>query len=252
MNKYGFSKIKKVKVFFLTSVILIFIFKSNVCAQNKTYFGFEAAITNDVYEISDNGSDLKSVRIVEGFWGFNFRQDINNYLFLEIGLIRNYYDEGFGFKTTGSIGSTDAMKAWIIPLRLGTKINLCNRKIFLVPVIGYSFCISPDHPSRKSGSGYIKANNDSVSFNFSSYAGLTRHFTLLQTGIGFEFKLFNTAILSINTNYYTGFQKIIQLDINYKSNNLPQMTGHGFSKGEFWNLGVGLKYPISSFWKKKS
>ena len=240
------------KHFFLTPAIIIFLFNCNLCGQNKTYFGLEVAMTHEVFEISDNGSDLKSVPIIDGFWGFNFRRDINNYLFLETGLIRNYYDVGFGFKTVGSFGTTNAMKTWIIPLRLGTKINLYKRKIFLVPVIGYSINISPNHPSRSSGSGYIKSKSDSVSFNFASYSGLTLHFSLLQTGIGFEFKLFNTAIFSINTNYYTGFQKVIQLDINYRVNNLPQMSGHGFSKGEFWNLGVGLKYPVSNFWKKRS
>ena len=70
--------------------------------------------------------------------------------------------------------------------------------------------------------------------------------------INLEYKFLKTAIISFNTNYYTGFKKVSQLNINYKLNNFPQLKGYAISKGEFWSFGFGLKYPISNFWKKKS
>jgi len=234
----------------LTALTILFFMTTHAIGQNKTYFGMEAAMTNDIYEITDNGNNLKSVPLVTGLWGFNLRQDIHN-IFLETGLIRKYYDEGFGFHSMDGYGSSNAIDAWIIPLRLGTKINLCKDKIYFVPIIGYSFCINSDYGSYGYGSGSQKSGSDSISYNYSDNVSLTKNFSLLQTGLGFEFKLFKTAILSVSTNYYTGFKKTVQLDINYKTNNSATTTGKAFSKGEFWSFGVGLKYPISDFWTKK-
>lgn len=225
---------------------------THVIGQNKTYFGMEAAINHDIYEITDNGNNLKSIPLITELWGFNLRQDIHN-IFLETGLIRKYYDQGFGFHSMDGYGSTNAIDAWIIPLRLGTKINIYKDEIYFVPIIGYSFCINSDYGSYEYGygSGFQKSGSDSISYNYSDNVSLTKSFSLLQTGLGFEFKVFKTAILSVSTNYFTGFKKTVELDINYKTNNSATTAGKAVSKGEFWSFGVGLKYPISDFWIKK-
>lgn len=214
----------------------------------------EASITNDIYEITETGDDLKTGPLTEGFWGLNLRQDITSYFFIETGLIRKYYDSGIGFKPIDISFAYSSIDVWLIPLRLGTRLNLYKEKIYFVPVVGYSFCINSDYGYGNyiTGPGFAKTANYSVSFNYSENTDLVKHFSLLQTGLGFEFKLFKTIVLSFSSNYYTGFKKVIELkDITYTVNNSNSFTGESFSKGEFWSLGVGLKYPISNFWTKK-
>jgi hypothetical protein len=73
---------------------------------------------------------------------------------------------------------------------------------------------------------------------------------LIQAGLGFEFKLFQTALLSLSTNYYAGLKKLIQQDITYTVNNGLEQRGTAISKGDTFGLGVALKYPISGIWTK--
>ena len=231
----------------LATLVILFFVTTYVNGQNKTYLGLEAAVTNDMYEITDNGNQLKTVPLVTGLWGFNVRQDVGKNAFLETGVIKKYYDQGFGLNAMQGYGSTNSIEAWMIPLRLGTKINLYKDRIHLVPVVGYSFCINSDYGSNGRGAGGIITSSDSIFYNYTANTGLTKTFSLLQTGINIEFELFKTAIISLSTNYYTGFQKTVLLDINYKINDSPAATGKAFSKGEFWNVGVAVRYPIDEF-----
>jgi hypothetical protein len=108
--------------------------------QKHTYIGVEGAANNDVYDMIDNGSLLKKVPLITGYFGLAIRQDISSAVFLETGLLRKYYDEGIGFKGSPSYTEVNAISAWFIPLRLGVRLKLLNlrkQKLYLVPVIGY-------------------------------------------------------------------------------------------------------------------
>jgi hypothetical protein len=140
--------------------------------------------------------------------------------------------------------------SWIIPVRLGFNFNLYKAKIYLVPVLGYSQGINPSF-GYGSGSGKQTSSTTTITYNYTENPDVSRYFPLLQTGIGFEFKLFKTLLFSISTNYYSGFKNTTHLDINYTVNNSNQTTGTAISKGQFWCVSTGLKYPISNFWTMK-
>jgi hypothetical protein len=235
---------------FTLTVIITICFLNSALGQKRTYFGLEFSVANDIYEITDNGDYLVNVPLINGQGGFNLRQEISRNLFVETGLILKYYWQGFGFKTIPYYGSTSDDPSWIIPVRLGLNLNLYKGKIYLVPVVGYSFGINPPYGY---GLGYGKqtSSTTTIDYNYTENPDVSRYFSLLQTGIGFEFKLFNTLLLSITTNYYSGFKKTTHLDINYTVNNSNQTTGTAISKGEFWCVTSGLKYPISNFWTMK-
>ena len=237
------------KQFTLTATIIIYLLNSSY-GQNKTYFGVEFSVANDIYEITDNGNYLMTIPLIDGQGGFNLRQEINRALFVEAGLILKYYWEGFGFKTIPYYGSTSSDPSWIIPVRFGLNLNLYNDKIYLVPVVGYSFGINPSYGY---GLGYGKqvSGTTVINYYYTENPDVSRYFSLLQTGFGFEFLLFKTLVFSISTNYYKGFNKTTQLDINYTVNNSTQTTGTANSEGEFWCVSTGLKYPISNFWTMK-
>lgn len=240
---------EKMKRFTLTLIVIIYL-ASDVNGQNKTYLGFEVAVANDIYKIKDNGDYLKTIPLLNGQWGFNLRQEINKNLFIETGLMVKFYQEGFGLKTIPYNSSGSDENSWLIPVRFGLNVNLYKRKIHFVPVIGYSFGIDTPY-GYGLGYGTSKSSTTVINYNYTENPNSSRYFSLLQTGIGLEFKFLKALIFSISANYYSGFNKITQLDIRYTVNNSTTMTGAAISKGEFWCIGTGLKYPISNFWTKE-
>lgn len=232
------------------AVIIIVCCINSVSGQNKTYFGLEFSVANDIYKITDNGDYLINVPLVNAIGGFNVRQEINKCIFVETGLMLKYYWQGFGFKTIPYYGSSSGDPSWIIPLRFGYNFNLYRAKIYLVPVLGYSLGINPAF-GYGSGRGNQTSSTITITYNYTENPNVARYFPLLQTGIGFECKLFKTLLFSISTNYYSGFKNTSHLDINYTVDNSNQSTGTAISKGQFWSVSTGLKYPISNLWTMK-
>ena len=222
-------------------------------AQKNTYIGVEGAANNDVYDIIDNGSALKKVPLITGYFGLNIRQDISSTVFLETGLLRKYYDEGIGFKGTSSYTESNAINAWLIPLRLGVRLKLLNlrkQKLYFVPVIGYVLGINSDYGYGDGGEGGSETMaHDTISYNVYSRLSLRRTFPLLQTGMGVEFVLLRTVFVSVNVNYFTGFKNLIEQNIEYTRNSVSN-TAKGLSKGEIMSFGLSAKYPISYIWRK--
>lgn len=234
----------------LTLTVIIVCLISLAYGQNKTYFGLEFSLANDIFKISDNGNYLIKIPLINGQGELKLRQEIRRNLFIETGLIMKYYQQGFGFKSIPYYGSSSGDPSWIIPLRFGFKLNILKEKIYLVPVVGYSFGINPPYGNGL-GYGNPTSSSTTIDYDYTENPNVSRYFSLLQTGIGFEFKLFKTLLFSISTNYYGGFRETTHLDINYTVNNSNQTTGTAISKGEFWCVSTGLKYPISNFWTKK-
>lgn len=231
----------------LTTATLILLLNS-VFAQRNTYIGGEGAVNHDVYEIIDNGTLLKKVPLVTGYFGFNIRKDLSPAVFIEVGLLRKYYDEGIGFKVSADNAETNAINGWFIPLRLGTRINIGKEKIHLVPVIGYTLGINSDYGYGDGGVGGQFINSqDTIDYNVYSKLSLTRTFPLLQTGIGVEFILLRTLLISLAANYYTGFKNLIEQNIEY-TYNANTYSAKGLSKGEIVSFGLAIKYPISHLW----
>jgi hypothetical protein len=222
-------------------------------AQKNTYIGLEAAANNDVYDIIDNGSLLKKVPLITGYFGLNIRQDISSTVFLETGLLRKYYDEGIGFKCSSSYTEGNAINVWLIPLRLGVRLKLLNlrkQKLYFVPVIGFAFGINSDYGYGDGGEGGSQTMaHDTISYSVYSKLSLRRTFPLLQTGMGVEFALLRSVIITVNANYYTGFKNLIEQNIEYTHNSVSN-TAKGLSKGEIMSFGLSAKYPISYIWRK--
>ena len=220
--------------------------------QKNTYIGVEGAVNNDVYEIIDNGSFLKKVPLITGYFGLNIRQELTPQVFLETGLLRKYYDEGIGFKNATGYTETNAINAWLIPLRLGWRINLLNlhkQKLYLVPVLGYVLGINSDYGYGDGGLGCSESTaHDTISYSVYSKLNLRKTFPLMQTGMGVEFVFVRTLLVHISANYYTGFKNLIEQNIDY-THNSEASTAVGLSKGEMFSFGLSVKYPISSLWK---
>ena len=235
------------------SMLLAVLLSTTCFPQKKTYIGIEGSIANDRVTIEDNGNELKHVPLLAPLVGINFRHEIYKNLFVEAGLLYKPYDEGMGFKLDRGYSTGTGFNSWIIPLRIGTSIKLFEGIINLVPVIGYSFCRNQDYGydsvyAPGSSWGYIKTQQNSI-----AYSGATTYnnktFSLVQTGLGIEVKLFRTVNLNFSANYYLGLNKVYQQDVLYNINNSPDQSAKMVSKGQFWSVGVKLQYPISNLWQ---
>lgn len=235
-----------------TNIIAIFFFLVSVLfGQNKTYIGVESAVTNDFYDIVEYGNKLKEIPLIGARLGLNIRHDFNDFVAIETGLLSKRVREGFAFETIPGGGSGTAVRFWSIPLKLYTKINIHKNKVFLSPVIGVSFCYSPDNYGSGEMNGQYKSNTDSVTFYSYSYYGNVGGFILLQSGLSLDFVYKNGSFFSVFANYMAGTTKIFETNITYRYNNEAWANGGAFSKGSYCEIGISYKYPISKLWQKK-
>jgi hypothetical protein len=234
------------------AILILFVsacFTNAIHAQSKTYVGIEGGASHDRYDYVDDGALLKKVPLLSGYFGLTVRQHLSENVFLELGLLRKYYSEGIGFKTSGGYGSSNAINAWFVPLRLGSRINLAKQKVYLTPLIGYTLAINSDYGYGNGGSAGFEINKrDTVSYNVFSRLSLRRTFPLLETGLGVEFLIRRSALISLYANYFTGFHNVIEQDIQYQHNG-SSSTAKGLSKGDMLSFTLGVRYPISHLWQ---
>ena len=235
---------------FVLSVVVVICGLNTTNAQNKTYFGLEFSLFRDIHKINDNGNYLMTLPLMEPQGGITVRQEIKKQIFVEAGVIVKPYSDAIGFKPMPvSFVGTEGVSL-LIPIRLGLNLNVYEEKIYLVPVIGYSYgANTPSSYGRDSGTQ--ESSTTTITYTSTENPDVSRYASLLQIGIGFEFQIFDVLLLSISTNYYKGYTPIWISDINYTVDNSFSTTGTVTSKGDFWCVSTGLKYPISNFWTTK-
>lgn len=227
------------------SVVLVICGVTVASAQTKTYFGLEASIFSDRSIIYDNGEWLESAIMTDPMGGGHVRQEVGKDFFWEAGVVVKPYWRGYNFKSFIVPVLSVNYFSWLIPLRAGKMIDLHHDKIFLVPVIGYSLGIQPQMQLRQS-SGVRRFNGNLITYADRENGNVSRQFSLVQAGVGVEFKFFRRLLWSINTNYYKGFNTITRIDITYSVNGGAPTTGTATAKGDFWSVGTALRYPIAT------
>ncbi len=218
--------------------------------QSKTYLGIELSLANDIYKLKDNGGYMKTIPLRNFPIAIQLRQDLNKKFFGEVEVMFKYYYEGFGFKEVPHNSSSSDDISFLIPFRFGTRFNLYKEKLYFAPVLGYTIGIAPSF-----GSGIAYGNSQSGSTNYeytySENPNVDRYFSLIQTGAGIEYTLFENFIFSFSANHYAGLNSITQLDIYYTVNQSSPIAGTATGKGSFWALTTSIKYPVSNLWTRK-
>jgi hypothetical protein len=237
------------KQYLLTKLFFFFLLTTGF-AQNRTYVGVEAAVTNDLYHIYDNGGGLKNVPLISGLWGFNVRKEISKRAFLEIGLLTKHYPEGIGFKIVPGYSGGSGETAILIPFRVGSKINLHQEKIHVVSVLGFSYGVISHFNDINGGStgSQATAKGDTVYYEAAS-SYYRKNFPLIQGGIRIEFEVLNAALLSLSGDYYAGLRKLSGQQISYSVNSLPVQKATAESKGNAFAFGIAVSYRISRCWE---
>ena len=226
--------------------------------QNSTYLGIEIGPKFEVYQSTDNGNGLYTKPFFfSPIYGLTIGQEINNTFTLETGFFVNDYGESFRIVGEGfGYGSRNALVAYQIPLRLKAHLNLFEDKLSLVTTIGYTFAINNDYGS--SGSGYSfsssasSSNNDSTRTEHMSTYGLKKYYGLIEAGLALDYKFKNSLRIFLAVNYLTGLSRVVETDVKYWINDEPEQTGTVFSNGDYYSIVLGIKYPISNLWTKKT
>ncbi len=238
----------------LFTIIILFVITQSAFSQNKTFVGAELAMTGDIYDIIDPCNLITTTPLITGSWGLTIGQEINKNFLIETGLIRKYYDEGFGYNTESVILGTysNAYNTWQIPLRLKSRINLLHKRLFLTATAGYSFSINTEYGyGGGSGGGGMVNGNDTINVFYTVNDSVTKTFSLLETGLGFEYVVFDGLIISLSSSYYTGLKKAYQLNMTTEGCNCNTDNAFGISKGGYWSVAFGIKYSVSNLWTRK-
>jgi hypothetical protein len=226
-------------------IVSVFVFLTGFTfAQNKTYVGFESAVTNDVFEIVDFYNELKPVPIIGGRLGVSVQKELNDYFTFKCGFTFKRYKEGFGFKSNNDFAISSTVATLCIPVSLITKLNVYKNKVFFSPIVGIIVGAVPSYVGGASV-GKFASSKDSIQFSSYNYSVNTKLF-LIQTGLSIDYVFKNKACLSLFTSSYSGVSKIFESTIYYRKNYEQTVISRGFSKGSFWDvIGISYKVPVT-------
>jgi hypothetical protein len=223
--------------------------------QNKTYLGVEVGPKFEIYDYTDNGDGLYTKPFFfSPIWGVTLGQELNQTFMLETGFYVNDYGESFRIEGDwgASYSASNAILAFQVPARLKARINLLKDKLSIVPSVGFTLAINNDYESSGAGSSFTTSSNpqfnDSTRTEYISNYNLQRIYGLVEGGIGLEYKFKNSMIMYLSGSYLAGFKPVVDLDVTYRINDEPAQTANVFSDGSYYNVVVGLKYPISNLW----
>jgi hypothetical protein len=242
----------------MTNKLLIFIFiilfSQISFSQKSTYLGFEGAVVNDIYNIEDPCNIIESNPIYQVSWGVNVEQELSNNFSIQTGIIRKYYDEGFGYtKGTIVLGyQANAFNTWQIPIRIISKQNLVKDKLFITQALGFHYSINSNYDyGKSSGGGSYLDGGDTISASYTVNGFKEKTFPLIEAGLGLELKIYDSFLISLSSSYLTGLKKVHQLDISTEGYGCSTNNAISFSKGSYWNIALGFKYAISNIWSKR-
>ena len=210
------------------------------------------------YQSTDNGNGLYTKPFFfSPTYGLTIGQEINNTFTLETGFFVNNYGESYRIEGEDfGYSASNALVAYQIPLRLKARTNLLKDKLSLVTTVGYTFAINGDYGSRGFGSSFSSSisssNNDSTRTEYISTYSLKKSYGLIEAGLALDYKFKNSLRLYLAANYLTGLSRVIETDVKYWINDGPEQTGSVFSNGDYYSIILGIKYPISNLWTKKT
>ncbi|MBK9632760.1 MAG: hypothetical protein IPO62_17185 [Saprospiraceae bacterium] len=220
-------------------------------AQHNISIGLEGGPSLDRYEMHDEGGRLVAKPLYNGSVGINVGFHFMNYFSLETALIFKDYTKGYGFAIENrEVGfSGFAYSTFQIPLRVRGSIPLYKDKIFLSTVVGYHHSFIRSSPG---GRFSIVSLSSEYAFESNEIYSETvvDQFSLLETGLGLEFRLINGMILRASAIYFTGFADVTRNDLQYSYNGSLFKNASVRSKGEYASLNLGLNYTLQCCKKK--
>ena len=161
-----------------------------------------------------------------------------------------------------SAGTSDAFYAFQIPLRLISRINLSENKLFLNTTLvinrdyGNDFVFDPNYASVIVVADQVVGNDTIKNVRPVEYKHLRKTFGLIEAGLGLEYVLGNGFFVGLSASYFVGldnvYREYVSTGISNGVTSCSSDSAIGVSKGSYSNLRLTLKYNIGRFWIKES
>ena len=219
-------------------------------SAQKSYFSFEGGVTKDIFDFQDSGGGITKIVSPQAVFGPRFRHVFKDRYFMQIAVLKKVYNFDYRFNPPARVEGGTSIYALIVPAEIGLNLNLFNRKLFIVPSVGYSFCTNIDYNDM--GGIYevdLRSRGKDVVFQHNESTDLPHFYSLIQAGLAAEYHFGKNFIASIMVNRYTGFNQILRYDVDYAAyGNVGRATAT--AKGAFVSLGGSVKYMISALWQE--
>lgn len=236
------------KSFILFLIIMLAPLINN--AQHQTTIGADFGVIFPKFELYDLGGKLKNGNLPSEIYGFNISQGIYKNLSLEAGY--NYFTiyGGPNFKFSYGSGGGNILDVYQFPLSLKYNFPIVKNKITGDVNFGIINCINASYNSYGQGSMTYISAGDTGKAKYFERVDFHRYFPMIEAGLGFNFRLFEDLYFSLNTSYQKGFLKVIEEEIYYQYNSQPVQLAWQISRGNNFQVLLGLKYPVSNVWQK--
>ena len=245
----------KTSLFPILILCLIGLPKS-VFAQNNyrrfTYFGAEIGTKSELYQVTDNGNELNSRRsFSRGLSGIVLEQELNRYFSVGTGIYFSRYGIDFGFRRDAGRFDFPAMKTTMLPLRIQATIPIyygipelrIKPEAGLVAVLNHSFF--RDSIYGKIAPVLSDQYTGTMRYDFKQF------YWLGEVGLNLEMLFAKGLIASLNARYQKGLTTVAQTSVNYRIDR-KNYSGTLSSSGDFFNIGLSVRYPISRWWNTRS
>ena len=223
-------------------------------SQRTTFLSYEAAGNFDIFPIHDPCNNIKTGNLLSGYLGITIGHEIGHNCVLETGFIRKNYTEGYQNAQPVTrfdqwISSSEAFYAMQVPLRLKKSFNLIRNRFYITPVLGYHLSYNFDYGYDSDNISNLFDSTVVYSVIFDNSRSLKRFFSLIETGVSFDYYLTHTLNLSLLFSHYSGLNKVYHVDITTNKNNCITDQASGYSKGSYWSLGLAFRCRVSNLKK---
>lgn len=221
-----------------TLVTLLLVTGITATAQPRFEVGIEGGVVSDRYQIHSTDGRLSRTACISGYGGANFRLNIKDNIFFELGLLATEYVGGFKVRDRYEYTS-NSDEVLFFPVRVGYKLRIIE-DLWIAPRIGLAPAVKT---LNQLSAGNMQTGTDEYSY---ITQGINKNFFLLtNTGLALEWKAWHKVKLQFAVDNYRGFQRIVTWDIYYSSNGGMQQNGQLIGKGNFTSYSFGLKYLIN-------
>lgn len=217
-----------------------------------TYIGINLGIKNELYKVIDSGNELYSkASFQHSISGIFIEQELNRWFTLGSGVYFSNYGVDFRFQSDNGFNIFKPMKTTLLPIKLGINLPIYYGipEIRLSPQLGVNAVLNRSNNEYnvigKIAPDLSNAYEGKVSYNLSKW------YFLAEGGLNLDILFAKGLIFTFGTRYCQGFTDVAKVDIGYRIDrafNVGELT----SKGSFYTLHSGIKYPIHKFSKKKS
>ena len=224
----------------IISLSVILTVSSNVeilNAQNRTWLNYEVGISNNSQNWNTQLNNLHFQKSSHSIVGGYIEQEINKFLSIELGVNDKFYGFDAFYIENDTVRNNLGSYAQCvqIPLRLRTRINLLNNKLFLSPHVGVGLLVKS-----YGGIGPIFKSED---FDIEIKTEFPKTAFLIETGLSLELILKSWKFAFLATGNYSGKEFI-----NYS---VKDKNTYFSTNGNYVTYQIRIGYAISNFWSRE-